>query len=115
MNRIKAWLFEWFENFIKTDPYEVTLLDGVTEDGAGAAYDVTKYSKFNAQVVGLTTGVVTVEGSIDGTTYVDISNGGKTDANGIIAIDAGIYKKVRGNVASYSAGTIYLYLIVKHG
>lgn len=83
---------------------EITLLNGVTANGAGAAADVLGYDQFQAQVAGITTATVTLEGSIDGTNYADISAGGRT-TNGIFNLIAGLYKNIRGRVAGYAGAS----------
>ena len=90
-----------------------TLLDDVTQQGAGSAVDVSGLIRLQAQLAGIGTATVKVEATIDGTNYVDVSGGGKT-ADSLFALsNQGPFKNVRGNVSAYTSGTITLKLIGK--
>ena len=99
-------------NLGKDSAKTITLLDGVVIQGAGTAVDVPMYEKFQAQVSGITTATVKVEGSVDGTNFFDISGGGKT-ADALYTLIQGMYAKIRGNVTAYTSGTITLKVIAK--
>jgi len=91
---------------------QATLLDGVAVQGAGTAVEALNYDKFQAQVAGITTATVKIEGTVDGTNYADISGGGKS-ADGIFSLIQGLYYAVRANVTAYTSGTITVKLIAK--
>jgi hypothetical protein len=91
---------------------QFTILDAVETQGAGTAVEVLNYDKFMAQVAGIVTATVKIEGSIDGTNFVDISGGGKS-ADGLTSLIQGLFYKIRANVSAYTSGTITVKLIAK--
>jgi len=97
-------LLQLYEQLANEKTKEITLLNGVKANGAGTAVNVLGYNQFQAQVAGITTATVTIEGSVDGTNYVDISSSGKT-SNGIFSLIAGLYKNIRGKVANYAGSS----------
>ncbi|MBP9004664.1 MAG: hypothetical protein KBG36_00235 [Candidatus Marinimicrobia bacterium] len=97
-------LLEMYSQLAENRTKEITLLDGVTANGAGTAVNVLGYSQFQAQVAGITTATVKVEGSVDGTNYADISSNGKT-SNAIFNLISGLYKNIRGSVTNYAGSS----------
>lgn len=80
----------------------VTLLNAVVATGAGSGVPIDGVP-FSVVVTGITTATVAVQGSLDGTNFVTI--GSALTADGTVSSTTP-YKYIRGNVTSYTSGTI---------
>ena len=100
--RLKAWLYK---GTMETEAQ--TLLSAVAVQGAGAAKDVSGLKHLNAQISGLITATVKVEGSLDGTNFSDVSGNKTADGNFVLTVP-GALKQVKGNVSAYTSGAITL-------
>ena len=81
------------------------LLSGAEETGAGSAVDVAvpnTRQKVPYQIDGISTATVKIQGSLDGDNWFDLVTA--TDADEIGQVNA--YPHMRGNVSSYTSGTI---------
>jgi Flp pilus assembly protein TadG len=80
-----------------------TLLNAVTATGASSAVQVDGGQPLFLQVSGITSATVTLQGSLDGTTWATL--GSALTADGLITI-ANAPKYVRANCTVYVSGTI---------
>jgi len=85
---------------------EITLIDGATETGAGAAHDLRDpFSPGAVQAVVSGTATVKLQGSLNGTDWCDIASFTGNDAAEVTAL-----RYVRGNVTAHTSGTVSLIL-----
>lgn len=90
------------------------LLTNVTASGAGSAVDISGLKSVLVEIRGITTAVISIECSHDGTNWdlMLMRTGGTftfattTTANGNFLINVDGYKYIRANVTSYGSGTI---------
>jgi hypothetical protein len=81
----------------------ITLLSAVTATGASTAVQVDPGQPAFLQVSGITSATVTLQGSLDGTTFTTI--GTALTGDGIITV-ANAPKYLRANCTVYVTGTI---------
>lgn len=90
-----------------------TLLNAVTTSGAGTGFDLSAVSGYagsghTVEVSGISGDTVKIQGTIDGSTWHDI--GANFTADGVQTF-GGCWQQLRGDVFSYSAGTITMKII----
>lgn len=89
----------------------ITLLDGVSSDQDGAAVDVIGADEFTVFVIassGLNTGAgdtftINIQGSPDGTNWVDVSLGEEAPGTTDVVIDQGDVEQADGSTGAYVA------------